>query len=381
MNNIDDILFEFKAIAANPKSQFEKYLAEGRKIVGCLPYFCPEELVYAAGILPFGLWGAETKTTESGRYLPAFICSILHTTLELGLRGAYEGLLAVMIPILCDSLKGMDANWRYGVKTIPVIPVAHAQNRRTPAGVEFTASQYRRIKKQLAELAGRTVTDGDVADAVAVYNARRAVMRRFIDLSASHPGLVTPSQRNAVFKSAYFMDAREHTEKVEALNAELERLPESSWRGATVVTSGIIADSTGFLDILESCGIAVVDDEVTHESLPYRTDVPVTGDPVVGLAEYIGNIEGCPVLFDPGKRRGTLLVELAKRRHADGVLLVQTKFCDPEEFDYVPIKRMLDAAGIPSLQVEIDQQTPVSGQMRTSIETFCDILGERRAST
>jgi benzoyl-CoA reductase/2-hydroxyglutaryl-CoA dehydratase subunit BcrC/BadD/HgdB len=80
------------------------------------------------------------------------------------------------------------------------------------------------------------------------------------------------------------------------------------------------------------------------------------------------------MLFDPEKYRGTMLMELVKDSGADGVLFTQTKFCDPEEYDYVPLKRMLDATGIPSLQVETDQQTANYEQARTAIETFCELL-------
>jgi benzoyl-CoA reductase/2-hydroxyglutaryl-CoA dehydratase subunit BcrC/BadD/HgdB len=115
------------------------------------------------------------------------------------------------------------------------------------------------------------------------------------------------------------------------------------------------------------------EDQVTQESLRYRIDVPLTDDPIVGMAEQIGEIEGCPVLYDLGKKRGTMLIDLVKKSSADGVVFVQTKFCDPEEYDYVPIKKMLDKAGFPSLLVEIDQQTANYEQARIKIETFCDI--------
>lgn len=371
MLNPGILLEDFCTIARNPKAELEAQLAAGRKVVGCMPYFCPEELVYASGMLPFGLWGAELQAAESKRYMPAFICSLLHTTLELGIRGEYDGLTAVMIPILCDSLKGMEANWRYGVKTVPVIDVAHAQNRMTPAGIEFTASQYRKIRTQLEELSGNAISDEAIAKSVTVYNRHRTVMRHFLD-TAAH--MLKPSQRNAVIKSSYFMDIAEHTDRVIALLTALEKLPPAAPTGPRIVTTGIIADSTGLLKLLDEMNISIAADQVTHESLRFRADVPVTGDPIVGLAQYIGAIEGCSVLYDPGKRRGTMLAELAKEKNADGVLFVQTKFCDPEEYDYVPIKRMLDAAGIRSLLVEVDQQTASYEQTRTALETFCELL-------
>ena len=132
MSDLRKTIDGLKEIAASPRKQLDRVLAEGKKAVGVIPYFAPEELVYAAGMVPFGMWGAETQVTESKRYYPAFYCSILHTALDLGIKGEFRGLSAVMIPLTCDSLKGMGTNWRFGVKDIPVIDVAYAQNRTIP---------------------------------------------------------------------------------------------------------------------------------------------------------------------------------------------------------------------------------------------------------
>jgi len=374
MKNLSDIISEFAVIASNPKAQLDKYLKQGKKIIGCMPYFCPEELVHAAGMIPFGLWGAETQVSEARRYLPAFICSIIQTTLELGIKGEYNGLSAVMIPILCDSLKGMDGNWRYGVKDIPVIPVAHAQNRKIPAGAEFTASQYRIIKTKLEEISKRTVSDDDILGSIGVYNKRNAAVRRLIDELGKRPGILKASERNAVFKAGYFMSADEYVEKVGELADCLAASPEGEASGPRLVTCGIIADNTGLLKILDECGVNIIDDVVTHESLRYRFDAPKAADPFMSLAMTLGLVEGCPVLYDLGKKRADMLVDVVRQRSADGVLFVLTKFCDPEEYDIVPLKKTLDKNGIKSLLVEVDQQTTDAEQIRTAIETFCEML-------
>ena len=375
MNRFDAVLSELKEAASNPRAQLDGFLSRGKKAIGCMPYFCPEELVHAAGMVPFGLWGAETRVSEATRYLPAFICSIIQTTLELGIRGEYKGLAAVMAPISCDSLKSMDANWRYGVGDIPIISVAHAQNRKTQAGVEFTASQYRRINKQLEELSGKPATDTEISSSIRVYNKRNAAMRSFMAALSKRSGAIKPSERNAVFKSSYFMEASEFTDKILALAEELSSMPESGRSGPNLVTSGIIADSTSLLKILDECGINVIDDAVTHESLRFRYDTEETGDPYIALARQIGEIEGCPVLFDLGKKRGDMLVDLVHQNCADGVLFIMTKFCDPEEYDIVPLRRILDREGIKSLIVEVDRQTGGMEQVRTAVETFCELLG------
>ena len=57
MSNIESMLAKFAEIAENPKKQLDKFVSEGKKVIGCYPYYVPEELVYATGMVPMGLWG------------------------------------------------------------------------------------------------------------------------------------------------------------------------------------------------------------------------------------------------------------------------------------------------------------------------------------
>ena len=376
MPEIKEMLAELQAICANPKAQLDAALAQERKAVGVLPYFCPEELVYASGMLPFGLWGAELQASLSGRYFPAFTCSLLHTVLEMGLRGQLAGLSAVMVPLCCDSLKCFGPNWKYGVGSVPVIDVAYAQNRKTAAGEEFTRARFRKVLGKLEEIARKAVSDGEIAAAIAIYNENRAALRAFSAAAAAHPEAVSPQARCGAIKAGYFMDRAAHTAKLRVLTEALDALPESPWNGLRVVTTGILADSPALLGILAEQGFAVADDQVAQESGFFRTDTPVTADPVLGMAQRLGMLEGCSVLFDPGKERGRELMRLARETGADGVLWVMTKFCDPEEFDYVPVKRMLEEAGVPLLAVEYDQQAASFEQARSAIEAFAEMLRE-----
>lgn len=368
---------ELTAISADPKAALKKAVSDGKKAVGVLPYFCPEELVYAAGMLPFGLWGAAIQANESKRYYPAFICSILHTTLELGIRGELNDLSAVMIPISCDSLKGMGANWQYGVGTVPVINVAYAQNRKISAGVDFTASQFAKIRTQLEGIAGCEITDDDLAKAIGIYNENRRAILSFSKAAAKHPEEISARTRSAVIKAGYFMDRAEHTKALWEIVEALSALPASDEGYLKIVTTGILADMPQLLEILERNRMVIVDDQIAQESVNARYETCVTEDPILGMAERLGEIEGCSVLYDLKKKRGEQLVSLAKEAKADGILFVLTKFCDPEEYDYVPVKRMTDAAGIPMLQVEIDQQMTNFGQAESAVQAFVEMIAEK----
>ena len=45
MTDIKELLKEFKHIAENGREQIDKYLAEGKKVVGVFPYYAPEEII------------------------------------------------------------------------------------------------------------------------------------------------------------------------------------------------------------------------------------------------------------------------------------------------------------------------------------------------
>ena len=65
--SINALLDEFKVKAATPKQQLAEYKAQGKKVIGVLPYYAPEELVYAAGMVPMGIWGSNNKTISRAK--------------------------------------------------------------------------------------------------------------------------------------------------------------------------------------------------------------------------------------------------------------------------------------------------------------------------
>ena len=58
---------------ANPREQLDRYLEQGKQVVGCFCPIRPEELVHAAGLIPMGMWGG-TNRAEAGQELSARLC-------------------------------------------------------------------------------------------------------------------------------------------------------------------------------------------------------------------------------------------------------------------------------------------------------------------
>jgi len=50
------------------------------------------------------------------------------------------------------------------------------------------------------------------------------------------------------------------------------------------------------------------------------------------------------------------------------------KFCDPEEYDYPVVKKDIESKNIPTLFIEVDQQTSNNEQVRTRVQAFSEML-------
>ena len=365
------ILDKFHAAASDPKTQKDKYLSEGRKIV-LVSYYTPEEIIHSMGAVPFGVWGADIQLNESKKYFPAFICSIVQSIVELGMNGTYEGASAIVFPSLCDSLKVVGENWKYAVPYIKFVPMTYPQNRKPDFGHDFTKAGYERVIKDVSEATGLEYSEEKLADSIGIYNEHNRVMRELVPALAAHPE-ITNAQRSDIFKSAFFMLKEEHTALVKELLEALKVEP-AAGKKIRIMTTGILCDAPGLLQVLDENGMQIVCDDVAAESRQYRVDAPEEGAPLDRLVEKFCSMDCDTLLYDADKKRVAKIVEDAKQAQADGVLAVMTKFCDPEEFDYPLIRKACQAADLPILNIEVDRQMVDYGQARTAIETFKDIL-------
>lgn len=369
---LQERLAPFHAAVQNPAGQMAAYIAAGEKVVLTAPVYTPEPLIHAMGLVPMGAWGADRPLEGAKEYFPAFLCSIVQSILELGMDGAYAGASAIVIPSLCDSLKCLGQNWKVAVPTIPFIPMTYPQNRRGAVGKAFTRAGCERVARDLEAITGAPLDPAALSRSIHIYNEHNGVMRRLDQALSAHPE-ITAAQRSAIYKSAYFMRKEEHTALVQDLLQDLSATAPAEAR-LPVMTTGILCDSPALLNVFDELGFHIAADDVAAESRQYRTDAPETGDPLDALAEQFAHMDHCSVLYDPEKKRPEHIVKTAQARGAKGVVVILTKFCDPEEFDYPLIKQACAAARLPVILLEVDRQMVNYEQARTLLEAFRDII-------
>lgn len=382
MSEVKELLEQFRHFANNPRKQLDKYLADGKKVVGIFPYYAPEEMVYAAGAVPMGVWGGQGPIEKAKDYFPTFYYSLALRCLEMALDGTLKGLSASMITTLDDTLRPFSQNYKVSAgREIPMIFLNHGQHRKEDFGKKYNATIFQNARKQLEEILGVTITDEALKDSFKVYNENREQKRRFIKLAATHPQTIKASDRCYVLKSGYFMLKDENTKLLKELNDKLDAMPTESWDGVKVVTSGIITDNEGLLEVFDNYKVCIVADDVAHESRGLKVDIDMSiADPMMALADQFARMDEDPILYDPDiTKRPKYVLDLAKENGADGCLLFMMNFNDTEEMEYPSLKKAFDNAKLPLIKMGYDQQMVDFGQVKTQLETFREIVELNRA--
>lgn len=366
---------KLKETAMRPALSVGQSMKEtGKKAVGCFPIYAPEELIYAAGALPVGLWGGKRTGVLANKYLQSFCCSIMKANTEQALRGDYEMLSAIILTTYCDTLKCVTENWKTAVPELNPIPMVYPQNRKTEAGKLFFVEELMRVQLELEKILGVTITEDKLKEAMDVYEDYRGAMREFTDAICDFPKTFDAGTRHLVIKAASFMDKKVYTgiikEITECLKAEEHELEEEK----KIVLTGLLAEPVELLHLLTENGMYTAADDLAQESRQFRAEAPREGTVFERMAERLAMQDGCAFLYDTEKSRGQKLIELVNEKKAAAVIFCQLKFCDPDEFDYPIVKKEMEKAGIPLLHLEFEQQMDSVEQLRTRIQGFAELL-------
>lgn len=374
---IKELLEKFREYANNPRKRLDEYLAQGKKAVGVFPYYAPEEIIYAGGMVPYGVWGGRGPIEKAKEYFPTFYYSLALRCLEMGLDGSLDGLSASMLTTLDDTLRPLSQNYKVSVgRKIPMVFLNHGQHRKEEFGKKYNAKIFKKAKEELEKICGVEISDENLKKAFEVYNENRAEKRRFIKLAAKLPKTIKASDRCLVLKSSYFILKDEHTKLLKELNDKLEKLPEEQAEGMRIVTSGIITDNPGLLKLFDDFKVCIVADDVAHESRGLKVDIDMSiEDPMLALADQFARMDEDPILYDPDiVKRPRYVANLVKENNADGCLLFMMNFNDTEEMEYPSLKQEFDKEKIPLIKMGYDQQMEDFGQVKTQLETFNEIV-------
>jgi benzoyl-CoA reductase subunit C len=351
----------------------------GAKAIAYFPVYAPLEIIHACGMLPVGLNGAGDRLDiqHADARFGSFICSIVKTTLEMGMTNLLLPFDGVLFSGICDSARNLCFVMKRNFPQMYFDFLHLPHNPSSNSSAEFLKSEYQRLKENLEKLSGKTVCDDDLNHSIMLYNENRALVRRLYDERARRPELIRASELYSLIRAGNFLPVEEHTARLQRTLEDLHERAGKQRDSIRVVIEGSFCEQPplDLIKLIEEAGCYVVDDDFVLGPRWFTEDLPARDDPLHALAEsYSDRSVYSSVRHDFRKPRHKGLIEKARARRADAVILLIAKFCEPAYFDYVLFKQELERENIPHLLLEFEEKLFTFERVRTEVETFVESL-------
>ena len=353
--------------------------APGRKVVGCYPVYTPVELIHAAGMLPIGIIGGGNRLeiAHADSRFQSFVCSIVKSTLELGMTGRTAFLDGIVFHSICDPARNLGSVYKRNFPELLVEYIHFPQNLTSPHAVDYLTAEYRRLWESYTQLSGVKADDESLRRSIRIYNEQRKLLRELYALRAAQPQNLSTIENYVLTRIATLLPPEEHIAIVKEALAEIRVRDEKPKDRIKVVLEGSFCEQPPLelIEGLEAAGCYILDDDFLLGWRFSTEDVPTDGDPVRNLAEsYIERSVYSGVKHDTREPKSKHLVDKVRATGAAAVVILAAKFCEPALFDYALYRRALEKEGIPHLYLEFEEKMWIFDKARTEVETFVESM-------
>jgi benzoyl-CoA reductase/2-hydroxyglutaryl-CoA dehydratase subunit BcrC/BadD/HgdB len=354
--------------------------AQGRKIIGVAYLAVPEEIIHAAQMLPFRVSGDNgplPMELADSQLLPNN-CSVLRGIWQQVLEGKYAFLDGMMNSPTCDGMRRLQDNW-VEFEKLPYMDVIYFPRKATEDALQMYLVDLERWRERLSEFRGQRIRDNELVRSIALYNRTRDLLRQFYELRKRDWPPVTGVEALEVMKAAGRMPREQYNELLEQLLEEIARSGREIRKGKRLMIAGNDVHNSQWMAAIEELDAIVVTDEMITTGTRYfwgRVDTSLP--PMEAIARhYIFNRPQDSTIYQPN--RFEHILKLVKDYRVDGIVSDVIRYCAPLENDKPWLKKAMDGHDIPILELGVEYCEGPSGQTRTRVEAFLEVLENRAA--
>ncbi|EFK08260.1 putative benzoyl-CoA reductase, bzd-type, N subunit [delta proteobacterium NaphS2] len=345
------------------------------KVVGYMCSYFPEELFYAAGMLPVRILGSHEPQNVTEPYIFGMYCPFSRDVLAQGLQGHYDYLDAVSTAYPCMHLGQAFDSWTLHV-TQKKFYVDMPNRVQTPYAVPFLTGRLEETKQEIEEWIGREITDSDLKEAINVYNENRALLREIYEMRKADDVPLTGTECMYITTASLFMDKKDANKLLkETIENELKGRKAKTADDTRLMVLGSENDDIKFLNMVEEFSAVIVTDDHCTGSRYFWNPVEEQDDPIQAIAQRYIDRPLCPQRDYPERKRLPYLLDMARDWNVAGIIALQQKFCDPHELDKVALLDWFKENDIPTIYLELDVTVPI-GQFKIRVEALLERLRE-----
>lgn len=377
-----DTMTYFREIVTGTR-RTEELAAFGGKVVGTFCNFVPEELILALGAVPVRLCSADHGAALTGEtVLVRDVCPMVKSTAGMVSRaeGLYGRADLLVMPTPCDGKKKLGAVLGQ-FKPMHILDLPPRKD--SPGSRAFWAEQMQALVTRLEALTGNRLKREALREALELLNARTEAFRRFHELRRRVPAPLSGQDAMFVMQASFTDDPARWTQQVHRLCDEVEAAPpRNPARQTRLLLTGapLVWPNHKVIELCEGNGAVVVADEMCSGTQRlYQPSVLREWSLKAMLAatadKYLLPCT-CPC-FVEGADRVNRVLELAESHQTDGVVYHVLRLCALFDLESVGLARVLKERGVPLLTLSTDFSNEDTGQLRTRLEAFVEMVSSR----
>lgn len=357
--------------------RLDKAEEEFQQKKGRMAWFCsytPLEIIASCGLQPYRFYGQEGTSFYADSFLHSSLCFFVRGCLERVLKEKEE--IAGMV--LVNSCLAM-SHFYYALQkysSTSFIYLLDLPRHASKSAQKYWALQLRKFHHSLGEYFGVEVAEAELWEQINLYGENR---RRLKQLYLRREGKVTVDGFELIRLAQAFtnLPPADFKDFFELYNRNcLHKKKELS--GPRIFLAGSTMPLALTKLIHELGGVLVLDDLcIGRRIVQFGNDSDLepaaSVDPYLFLARQYLQREPCARMEFAGKEKLERLEERLKRYRIDGIIFFYLKFCDPWYYYGQLLKEKMK--DIPVLILEGEYSSTKTGQLRTRISAFLEMIG------
>ncbi|MBW2066647.1 MAG: 2-hydroxyacyl-CoA dehydratase [Deltaproteobacteria bacterium] len=375
------IIERFRHITENTQEYAKSIRRKGQLLAGYMCTHVPEEILYAAGIIPLRILSPHDSQAMTRGYIHETYCSFSHDCAYQGLQHNYDYIDLLVHSSSCIHMAEAFNVWvrfaGFQQKSF-LIPYPHILHTKHARG--FMVESFREFKEFVEKFANKSMSDDDIEWAIKVYNQTRRLLKRLWEFLRRDNPPITGPEVEAVTLASQVMDKQECNQMLKRLIQALESAAGKGTSGVRLMVTGGACDDLRIFDLIEqleyTTNLIFIDSCTAARYFWFQVpeDRP---DKLEAIAEgHISRIP-CPAKDNvPGtgeKKRFRFIQQFIEEFKPDGIVFLYQRFCSPQSMDIVALKPIIDMLGIPWTELELDTTVPIT-QFGTQLEALVEII-------
>ncbi len=355
-----------------------------KKVIGHYCTYIPEELLYAADLLPFRIRATGHEHTDlADIYMVRFTCSFIRATLDMALRGIYDFLDALFVCNSCDHSRRMFELFDLKVfkrenfiKQVPrfYISMPHVI---TDEGFEWYKKEIKEFRENIENnFIKKSITEAKLRSSIELHNMNRKLLRSIHELQI----LDTPKLNGT---EALKLSIANASVPKDLANKELSRifniLKESEGiktDAKRIILIGSEIDDITFTKLIEKSGAIIISDFLCFGTRNFLDDIIInnSNNLLECIAKRLYYRVSCPRMMDDHIRRLEFMKNEIKRANIDGIILQRINNCDLVGCDNMMLAHELKELDIPILNIDREFFQVDTKRLQTRIEAFVEMI-------